>query len=74
MDLIAPRFDTPHTHGTGCTYSAAITALLARGYSMIDAASDAKRWLSVAIETAPGLGGGQGPVNHLAPLPPRSRT
>lgn len=67
MDLLAPRFDTRHTHGTGCTYSAAITALLARGYPMIDAVGEAKRWLTRAIETAPGLGAGQGPVNHLAP-------
>lgn len=73
MDLVAPRIDTRHTHGTGCTYSAAITALLARGHSLIDAAGDAKRWLTLAIETAPGLGGGQGPVNHFAPsVGPRS--
>lgn len=72
MDLVAVRFDTPHTHGTGCTYSAAITARIARGDSIIDAVTEAKRWLTRAIETAPGLGAGQGPVNHLAPLGSRT--
>lgn len=62
----APRVDTKHTHGTGCTYSAAITARLARGESMHDAISGAKAWLTEALRTAPGLGGGIGPVNHFA--------
>lgn len=66
MDLPAPRIDTRHTHGTGCTYSAAITALLAQGVPLVDAVPRAKRWLTEAIRTAPGLGRGQGPVNHLA--------
>ncbi|MGV3624411.1 MAG: bifunctional hydroxymethylpyrimidine kinase/phosphomethylpyrimidine kinase [Archangium sp.] len=62
----AKRVDTRHTHGTGCTYSAAITARLAKGESMIDAIAGAKRWLTEALRTAPGLGGGIGPVNHFA--------
>lgn len=66
MDLVSPRIETRHTHGTGCTYSAAITALVAQGSPMIDAVSRAKRWLTLAIETAPGLGAGHGPVNHFA--------
>lgn len=62
----AERVDTKHTHGTGCTYSAAITALLARGEALQDAVATAKAFMSRAIATAPGLGQGFGPVNHLA--------
>ena len=62
----APRVDTRHTHGTGCTYSAAITAGLAQGDSLMEAIERAKRFIAEAIRTAPGLGGGSGPVNHHA--------
>jgi hydroxymethylpyrimidine/phosphomethylpyrimidine kinase len=64
--LRAPRIDTPHTHGTGCTLSAAITARLALGDDLEAAARSAVAWLARAIATAPGLGGGHGPVNHWA--------
>ena len=64
--FIAPRIDTRHTHGTGCAYSAAITALLARGFAMPDAVAGAKQFVDAAIRTAPGLGAGAGPVNHWA--------
>jgi hydroxymethylpyrimidine/phosphomethylpyrimidine kinase len=60
------RYDTRHTHGTGCTYSAAITAELAKGINLSDAVREAKRYISEAIATAPGLGRGSGPVNHNA--------
>jgi hydroxymethylpyrimidine/phosphomethylpyrimidine kinase len=66
LRLAAPRIDTPHTHGTGCTYSAAITALLARGKALAEAVRDAKDYLSRAIAGAPGIGHGHGPVDHLA--------
>lgn len=59
-----PRHETRNTHGTGCTFSAAITAGLAAGVPLHDAIGRAKRWIGRAIETAPGLGGGAGPVNH----------
>lgn len=62
----AERIDTPHTHGTGCTYSAAITALLALGAPLPEAVSRAKAYISEAIRTNPGLGSGCGPVNHHA--------
>lgn len=62
-----PRFDTPHTHGTGCTYSAAITACLASGATLEEAVARAKRFITEAIRTNPGLGRGSGPVNHHAP-------
>ena len=63
--LSAPRVDTPHTHGTGCTFSAAIAASLASGASPLDAARAAKAFLHGAIEHAEPLGAGHGPVNHL---------
>ena len=61
------RIDTRHTHGTGCTYSAAIAAGLARGMSLLEAVTKAKRYVTEAIRTNPGLGHGSGPVNHHAP-------
>lgn len=58
------RIETKNTHGTGCTFSSALTALIAKGFSAWDAAGGAKKFIEKAIETAPGLGGGSGPVNH----------
>ncbi len=60
------RIDTRHTHGTGCTYSAAITACLAKGLELPDAVQAAKTYIQEAIRTNPGLGQGAGPVNHHA--------
>lgn len=60
------RVDTRHTHGTGCTYSAAITAELAKGTGIVEAVHRAKAFISRAILTNPGLGRGSGPVNHHA--------
>ncbi len=62
------RFQTRHTHGTGCTHSAAITAGLARGHSVDEAIRSAKSYVEAAIASAPDLGRGNGPVNHLAKL------
>lgn len=62
--LRVPRIETRSTHGTGCTCSAAITALLARGGSLEDAVRGAKAYVTRAIETAPAIGRGFGPVNH----------
>ena len=62
----APRIATQHTHGTGCTYSAAITAGLAKGFPLRDAIGIAKKFITEAIRTAPGLGSGTGPLNHHA--------
>ncbi len=62
--LPAYRIDTPHTHGTGCTYSAAVTAGLARGLSLLQAIREAKLFVNQAIRTNPGLGHGSGPLNH----------
>ncbi|HYO80548.1 MAG TPA: bifunctional hydroxymethylpyrimidine kinase/phosphomethylpyrimidine kinase [Bryobacteraceae bacterium] len=65
-ELPSPRLNTVHTHGTGCTYSSAITAGLASGLRLYEAVFQAKRFIARAIETNPGLGGGSGPVNHFA--------
>lgn len=63
----ARRLDTTSTHGTGCTLSAAITAQLARGESLHAAVRRSIDYVHNAIATAPGLGSGHGPLNHLAP-------
>jgi hydroxymethylpyrimidine/phosphomethylpyrimidine kinase len=67
-EFAAPRIATPHTHGTGCAYSAAITACLALGVALPEAVARAKRWLTEAIRTNPGLGRGAGPINHHAAI------
>ncbi|MBZ5498487.1 MAG: bifunctional hydroxymethylpyrimidine kinase/phosphomethylpyrimidine kinase [Acidobacteriia bacterium] len=60
----APRVETRHTHGTGCTYSAAITAGLAQELALPQAIERAKKFITLAIQSPPGLGQGCGPVNH----------
>jgi hydroxymethylpyrimidine/phosphomethylpyrimidine kinase len=60
------RLDTTNTHGTGCTLSAAITAQLAKGESLHSAVRRAIGYVHNAIASAPGLGSGHGPLNHLA--------
>ncbi|CAM4189254.1 hydroxymethylpyrimidine/phosphomethylpyrimidine kinase [Streptococcus penaeicida] len=62
--LSSQRVDTKHTHGTGCTFAAVIAAELAKGKSVSQAFSTAKAFITKAIETAPELGKGNGPVNH----------
>jgi len=59
------RIDTRHTHGTGCTLSAAITACLARGDELEVAVDRAVRFVAKAITMAPGLGSGHGPISHF---------
>ena len=57
------RIDTPHTHGTGCTLSAALAAFLAKGLEVPDAAREAKRFVTRAIDRHLEIGKGIGPVN-----------
>jgi hydroxymethylpyrimidine/phosphomethylpyrimidine kinase len=64
----AERVDTPNTHGTGCTFSAAIAAGLARGEDVLDAVEAAKHYVDEAIRRARPLGSGHGPVAHDWPL------
>jgi hydroxymethylpyrimidine/phosphomethylpyrimidine kinase len=66
LEFTAPRIVTRHTHGTGCTFSAAITASLASGYDLPAAVDRAKRYVTAAILSNPGLGAGAGPLDHEA--------
>jgi hydroxymethylpyrimidine/phosphomethylpyrimidine kinase len=61
----AARVVTTSTHGTGCTFSAAITAGLATGLALPDAVGEARDYVSRALSSAPGLGHGHGPLNHF---------
>ena len=63
----AERVATKNTHGTGCTLSAAITAYLSQGDTLVQAVEKAKRYVTVAIEHALELGYGSGPTNHWGP-------
>ncbi len=65
LELRSPRVPTRHTHGTGCTYAAAIAALLARGLVVEQAVRKARAYLIGAIEQASAIGGGHSPVHHL---------
>ena len=65
-EFATPRIETRHTHGSGCTYSAAITAELAKGTPLADAVARAKVFITEAIRTAPQFGTGNGPLNHHA--------
>ena len=69
----AERIDTPHTHGTGCTLSAAITAHLARGASLADAVRAGKAFVTEAIRHALPIGEGIGPVDQLWSIGPTPR-
>ncbi len=61
----AERVDTPHTHGTGCTYASAIAANLAKGYALREAVARAKRYVTGAIRHGLPLGHGHGPTHHF---------
>ena len=61
----AERIETENTHGTGCTYSAAIATHLAHGKDLVDAISAAKAYITGAIQHALDIGQGHGPTNHF---------
>lgn len=65
LQLSQPRTLTPNTHGTGCTFSSAIAASLAKGMTLAHAVREAKGYISQAIAHAEPLGHGHGPVNHF---------
>jgi hydroxymethylpyrimidine/phosphomethylpyrimidine kinase len=67
-ELSAPRVETRNTHGTGCTFSAAIAARLALGATLREAVRGAKEYLTEAILGSYSVGRGHGPVDHLHPL------
>jgi len=64
-DMAGQRVDIGRTHGTGCTLSAAITAELARGRALEEAVARARRWVARALTSAPAVGRGGRPLDHL---------
>jgi len=66
LELPGQRHDTSNTHGTGCSYAAAIATLLAQGQPLVSAVQNAKRFIDQAIRAAYPLGTGHGPINHFA--------
>ena len=69
-ELDAERIDTPHTHGTGCVFSAAIAAELAKGTPVPDAVAVAKHFVTAAIRHGFQLGRGHGPTDPMAAAQP----
>ena len=67
-ELVSVRIDTKDTHGTGCTFSAALATTLAQGKDLRQALKDAKEFTHIAITNSFRVGAGCGPTNHLAPL------
>jgi len=70
LDLSAPRIDTPHTHGTGCTLSAAIASRLALGDGIVDAVRGAKAYLTEGLRGAYAVGHGRGCLRHHEAVAP----
>lgn len=66
--LPGTRIDSSSTHGTGCALSSALLSGLVQGKTPYEAAVGAKIYVAEAIRTAPGIGQGKGPLNHLWPL------
>ena len=66
----APRIDSAHTHGTGCTLASAIATDLGRGASLPEAITTARQFVRTALAAAPGFGGGHGPMGHWAAAGP----
>ncbi|MEE4451696.1 bifunctional hydroxymethylpyrimidine kinase/phosphomethylpyrimidine kinase [Novosphingobium resinovorum] len=62
----APRIDTRHTHGTGCTLSSAVATFLGQGAPLVEAIEDARDFVRAALLAAPGFGEGFGPMGHHA--------
>jgi hydroxymethylpyrimidine/phosphomethylpyrimidine kinase len=65
VEFRQPRVPGRHTHGTGCTFAAAITSHLAMGRTLRDAIPLAQRYVAEAIRQAPDVGKGTGPMNHF---------
>jgi hydroxymethylpyrimidine/phosphomethylpyrimidine kinase len=63
-EFAAPRIETRHTHGTGCTLASAVAAGLAQGVGLRDSVLRARAYVRAAIAGAPGFGAGHGPLDH----------
>lgn len=68
LEYSSERIQTRNTHGTGCTYSAAIAANLALGHELKEAVAIAKRYITAAIRNSFDLGKGIGPLNHFVQI------
>ncbi len=68
VEMSNVRHNTPHTHGTGCTFASAIAAGLARGLEVVDAVKQAKDYITGAIREGLAIGHGHGPVHHFHAL------
>jgi hydroxymethylpyrimidine/phosphomethylpyrimidine kinase len=64
-EIQTTRIDTPHTHGTGCTFASAVAANLALGRSLVDSMVNAQGYVAGAIQHALGIGQGHGPLDHF---------
>lgn len=64
--MVSARIDTKQTHGTGCTFSAALTAFLGQGFPLKEALIEAKKFVQLAVDNPLGIGHGHGPTNHFA--------
>lgn len=60
------RIKTKQTHGTGCTFSSAITAFLGQGFNLREAIIEAKKFVQLAIQNPLNIGHGHGPTNHFS--------
>jgi hydroxymethylpyrimidine/phosphomethylpyrimidine kinase len=72
-ETVEPRFDTVHTHGTGCSFASALATGLGAGLPVADAFTRAVRYVRAAIRHAPGLGAGHGPIGHALGTVPFDR-
>lgn len=70
LEFVSPRIATEDTHGTGCSYSAAIATALAFGKAVAEAVAEAKHYITESVRHAWRLGGGHGPTNPLAAVFP----
>ncbi len=69
----APRIDTRHTHGTGCTLASAIATYLGMGQPLVEAVDNARVFVRAALVAAPGFGEGCGPLGHHAVRAPHTK-
>jgi len=70
-ELTSERIETKNDHGTGCTFSSAITAFLAKGHDLHSALTGAKEYITNALKTSYAIGSGHSPVNHFFNFHPR---
>lgn len=65
QEFRAERVETPHTHGTGCTFAAGLAACLAKGMTVAEAVTAVKAYITEALKQAYPVGGGRSPVHHF---------